>query len=120
METGSTSMQCIQVQDLTQGLVHTDAYRGFAGFLGGEDGLFGKILHLIWNLGSPLCLTPEQGAVAVLYAATSPEIENEGYKGRYMLPFGHVTGKMSALASDNALSEQLWKFSKAVLEQVLG
>lgn len=68
------------------------------------------ILYLIF-------LTPEQGALASLYAATSPEIEEKDYRNRYIVPYGAVSDRVNPLALDDKLAEELWDFSTKAVEK---
>jgi hypothetical protein len=63
-------------------------------------------------------IKPPQGALAQLYAATSPEIESKG-RGKHVIPFGKVTDKVNPLALDDALVDKLWDFTDALIKEKL-
>ena len=65
-------------------------------------------------------LTPHQGALTSLFAATSPKIwasKNE-YEGAYLVPFGKLETP-SENAQNAELAKQLWKTSELVTKSVL-
>lgn len=59
------------------------------------------------------------GCRSALYAATSPEIEEKGITGSYIVPDKKVTDP-SSKAQDVELSEQLWTLSMQLLKEKLG
>lgn len=59
-----------------------------------------------------------QGCRPMLYAATSPEIEEKGITGSYIVPDKKVTSP-SSKAQNVELSEQLWKLSLQLLDEKL-
>jgi len=65
-------------------------------------------------------MTPEQGALTPLFAATKPEIwtEKDKYAGAYLMPYG-VIQPVSETAQDPELAKQLWSTSELVINQVL-
>ncbi|KAI8916401.1 hypothetical protein EDD86DRAFT_185437 [Gorgonomyces haynaldii] len=102
------------------GGVNTELDRGIIDSLGGEKSwtyFFVQPFLSAFKYG--LMLTPAQGALASLYAATCPEIEKEGYKGRYIIPFGVVSEKTSVQATDDALADKLWTFSENLVKEKL-
>ncbi|CAG8523310.1 15495_t:CDS:2 [Dentiscutata heterogama] len=56
-------------------------------------------------------ISPEDGAITTLYCATSPEIEEKNYRGKYFVPFG-VEGEKSSYAEDEDLAKRLWEFTE--------
>ncbi|KAJ3065602.1 hypothetical protein HDU98_011056 [Podochytrium sp. JEL0797] len=60
-----------------------------------------------------LALSPEKGAMASLYAATSPEIEEKKIKAEFIVPLGVVSTKHTQqLGSDAELAKKLWEWSE--------
>lgn len=70
----------------------------------GSTGLFG----LLFQLGRPFFLTPEQGAQTSLYLAASPAVE--GVSGGYFA--NRRPSKSSSASHDRATQEQLWAASE--------
>ncbi len=69
------------------------------------------IANTLWKLGSRWTLTPEQGAITTVYAATDPGID--AHTGAY-LSEQRIT-RPSGLALDNALATRLWEFSETAV-----
>ncbi|KAI8802843.1 hypothetical protein BJ742DRAFT_831647 [Cladochytrium replicatum] len=65
-----------------------------------------------------ISLTPQQGALTQLYAATSPEIEQKEYRGQYFTPLDKLTTPSPA-AEDKALRDKLWEFSEKLVAEKL-
>ncbi|CAG8820409.1 25123_t:CDS:2, partial [Gigaspora margarita] len=63
-------------------------------------------------------ISPEDGAITALYCATSPEIEEKNYRGRYFVPFG-IEGKKSSYAEDDDLAKKLWEFTENLISEKL-
>lgn len=85
----------------------------------------GKIIKLLSTFLVPILkpfiaaialITPSKGALSVLYAATSPEIEIESYHGLYFTPYGKLSTLVNPLSLKESLSEKLWGYS----EQLVG
>ena len=76
------------------------------------------ILNYFWYplkfLTYLLFLTSEQGALASLYASTSPEVVEKGYQAKYIIPYGAVSDGVNPLSLDEDLAEKLWLFSEKV------
>ena len=49
-------------------------------------------------------ISTEDGAITTLYCATSPEIEEKNYRGRYFVPFG-IEGEKSSYAKNGDLAK---------------
>ncbi|CAG8463611.1 22205_t:CDS:2 [Gigaspora margarita] len=62
-------------------------------------------------------ISPEDGAITTLYCATSPEIEEKNYRGRYFDPFG-IEGEKSSYANDY-LAKRLWEFTENLINEKL-
>lgn len=73
--------------------------------------------HVEWLEGS---MTPLDGAVTSLFAATSEVVwkERSVYGGAYLMPFG-VVSEESANAKNAKLADELWKTSEVIVERVL-
>ncbi|CAJ0634031.1 16564_t:CDS:2 [Entrophospora sp. SA101] len=57
-------------------------------------------------------LTPDDGALTSLYCATSPEIEEKKFRGKYFIPFGvESTDTLKDYAKDEELAKKLWEFT---------
>jgi len=65
-------------------------------------------------------LSPLDGAMTSLFAATHPEVwkEKERFKWAYLMPFGVV--ESSEDARDVGLAEELWGTSESVVRGVVG
>ncbi|CAG8509138.1 25461_t:CDS:2 [Gigaspora rosea] len=63
-------------------------------------------------------ISPEDGAITTLYCATSPEIEEKNYRGRYFVPFG-IEGEKSSYAKDDDLAKRLWEFTENLINEKL-
>ncbi|RIB29882.1 hypothetical protein C2G38_1949657 [Gigaspora rosea] len=74
-------------------------------------------LSLSETLVSSLIST-EDGAITTLYCATSPEIEEKNYRGRYFEPFG-IEGEKSSFAKDDDLAKKFWEFSENLINEKL-
>jgi NAD(P)-dependent dehydrogenase (short-subunit alcohol dehydrogenase family) len=83
-----------------------DAYPGIVGKL---------ITSVMLTVGRDV----EQGSYSALYAATSPEVEENGWNGYYFTDPGQP-GKESAQASDPALGAALWELSEQIIKSKLG
>ncbi|KAJ3116630.1 hypothetical protein HDU96_009185 [Phlyctochytrium bullatum] len=59
-------------------------------------------------------VTPQFGALTQLYCATSPEIVEKGYKGKFFVPTAQVATP-SKFAQDEALAEKLWTWCEETL-----
>ncbi|KAJ9242010.1 hypothetical protein DTO169E5_3231 [Paecilomyces variotii] len=79
-------------------------------------GLLGKLLT---SANLSIGRSPEQGAYATLYAATSPEIEEKGWNGVYLTNPGQL-GKESSQASDPGLGLKLWQLSEKLVKEKVG
>jgi hypothetical protein len=53
-----------------------------------------------------------------LYAATSPEIIEKNYRGKYFVPFGEI-GKRTAESQNDELAEKLWKYTEDLVDEKL-
>ncbi|CAG8825849.1 44300_t:CDS:2 [Gigaspora margarita] len=65
----------------------------------------------------PSFISAEDGAITSLYCATSPEIEEKNYRGRYFVPFG-IEGEKSSYANDH-LAKKLWEFTENLINEKL-
>ncbi|RIB18124.1 hypothetical protein C2G38_2185515 [Gigaspora rosea] len=63
-------------------------------------------------------ISPEDGAITTLYCATSPEIEEKNYRGRYFVPFG-IEGEKSSYFDDDDLAKRLWEFTENLINEKL-
>ena len=72
------------------------------------------------RLDDPGILSPAEGALTSLFAATSPKIwgEREKYGGAYLVPFGEIEIP-GENALDKGLAEELWGTSEKVVKSVL-
>lgn len=61
----------------------------------------------------------EQGSCSALYAATSPEAEEENWNGYYLSDPGQP-GKQSSQASDPQLGAALWELSERLVKYTVG
>ncbi|CAG8813980.1 36068_t:CDS:2 [Gigaspora margarita] len=63
-------------------------------------------------------ISSEDGTITTLYCATSPEIEEKNYRGRYFIPFG-IEGDKSSYAEDEDLAKRLWEFTENLINEKL-
>lgn len=81
---------------------------------------YGTLGKIGATLARPFMSDPvKTGCRPALYAATSPEIEDKGITGQYIVPDKKVTSP-SSKALDEALQEQLWSLSHDLIKQKLG
>ncbi|EJT98037.1 daunorubicin C-13 ketoreductase [Dacryopinax primogenitus] len=75
---------------------------------------------ILWPLVTLFIMTPPQGAITQLFAATSPDVRQnvEKYKGQYLVPYGSVATP-SAMARREGLAEELWNLSEKVVQEIL-
>ncbi|CAG8740447.1 34104_t:CDS:2, partial [Racocetra persica] len=92
-------------------VIKTDLYGSFVSSLGSWT-------KPLVSIGRHFMLTPDDGALTQLYCATSPEIEEKNYRGKYFVPFGEL-GKPSAPAKDEELAKKLWDFSERFIKEKL-
>ena len=66
-------------------------------------------------------LSPAEGALTSLFAATSPKVwgERETYGGAYLVPFSKLEAP-SENAQNAELAEELWATSEQVVNSVMG
>ena len=64
-------------------------------------------------------LTPEQGALTQLYAATDPRIEVDHVQGRYFVPIAKPSSTTKT-AEDERLAKELWSYSEKLIREKLG
>ncbi|KAL2829303.1 hypothetical protein BJY01DRAFT_255082 [Aspergillus pseudoustus] len=79
-------------------------------------GLVGKLLTTVMTTFSR---SPEQGSFSALYAATSPEVEENEWNGYYFADPGGP-GKESTMASDLELGSSLWNLSHRMIKGKVG
>jgi len=60
--------------------------------------------------------TPYHGALTTLYVATSPEIREQGWKGRYFVPIAKL-GNARGLAKDMKRQKDVWELSERLLQE---
>ncbi|KAI1262810.1 short-chain dehydrogenase [Xylariaceae sp. FL1019] len=66
-------------------------------------------------------LTPAEGALTALFAATNPVVvaQRENYKGAYLVPPGSIEA-LTGDANDDDLAQELWTTSEQVVKAILG
>lgn len=79
-------------------------------------GLFGKLVS--WSQQA-MGRSPEQGSYSALYAATSPEVEEKGWNGYYLID-PSSPGKETAQANDRFLGIALWELSHRIIKDKVG
>ncbi|CAG8787626.1 14811_t:CDS:2, partial [Dentiscutata erythropus] len=63
-------------------------------------------------------ISPEDGAITTLYCATSPEIEEKNYHGKYFDPYG-IEGEKSSYTENEDLAKRLWEFTENLINEKL-
>jgi NAD(P)-dependent dehydrogenase (short-subunit alcohol dehydrogenase family) len=71
----------------------------------------GGIGGLVWSAMKPFLIGPEEGAVSLLYAATSPDIE--GVSGEYFVKLRPASP--NPIANDAELAARLWSESEKLV-----
>ncbi|KAI8812575.1 hypothetical protein BJ742DRAFT_24764 [Cladochytrium replicatum] len=112
----------VWVNAVHPGVVNTELIRGPTSYYEQSKTLNARLMAPIFNalfpIFRPFLLTPQQGALTQLYAATSQEIETKNYRGRYFVPFGKPSAS-SKLSENKELREKLWKFSEDLVAEKL-
>ncbi|KAJ3122126.1 hypothetical protein HK098_003105 [Nowakowskiella sp. JEL0407] len=99
------------------GVVSTELARGPIAEQEKNPTILMGILKFFLPVFRSFLLTPEQGALTQLYAATSNDIVVKNYSGEYFIPFGELSKPRVAVAESKELRDKLWEFSeKAVRE----
>ncbi|KAI7945103.1 hypothetical protein MJO28_010798 [Puccinia striiformis f. sp. tritici] len=75
------------------------------------------ILKIFDWFKSYVLLTPEQGAITLLYAATDPEVDAKDMRSAYLTPFGKVSKPAkNAQDPDGILGTQVWNLCEALVK----
>ncbi|CAG8766652.1 33085_t:CDS:2 [Gigaspora margarita] len=104
-----TNVYC---NSLHPGAIKTELTRGIVANWGSWTKPIISIIQLF-------LLTPDDGALTQLYCATSPEIEEKNFRGKYFVPFGEIE-EPSAQGKDEELAKKLWDFSENLIKEKLG
>ena len=81
------------------------------GVVASDFGAVGGLVGLVYKLGSPFMLTPEQGAQTQIFLASSPAVE--GITGGYFIR--KKQGTPPAQARDSAVRRKLWELSEKLV-----
>ncbi|KAL5315027.1 hypothetical protein ACEPPN_017678 [Leptodophora sp. 'Broadleaf-Isolate-01'] len=97
-------------------LVSISLHPGVVG-TGGALDLFPAVARPVMKL---LAKSPLQGAIAPLFAATSPEVRGnaEKYKGSYLLPGGKLS-LASETGRNEKLAKELWDLSEKTVKEIM-
>lgn len=95
------------------GAVHTGQQDQFKEAYGA---LFGTILKYTVI---PFMRSPDQGSLSTLWAATTDEVEKNGWQGKYFTDPGELGGE-SEQACDAELGTRLWKLSEDLVKEKAG
>jgi len=77
---------------------------------------FSRIATFFYDLLAGLFIsTPYKGALNSLYAATSPDIQKNNIREKYLDPVGTI-GEAHKLAKDEQREEALWNLSETLLQ----
>ncbi|CAG8536264.1 6241_t:CDS:2 [Ambispora gerdemannii] len=80
----------------------------------------GVLVKTIVNLVKTIfALNEDDGALTQLYAATSPEIEKENYRGKYFVPIAKLETPRPFATNQETVS-RLWKWTEELLNEKLG
>ncbi|KAI9335267.1 hypothetical protein BDR26DRAFT_839423 [Obelidium mucronatum] len=106
----------IIVNSVHPGFVNTDLTRGVVANYGSW---FKPVMDLVKRVSA---LSPQEGALTSLYAATSPEISEKGLKDRFFWPIARdgTDTDTTALGKDADLAQRLWEFTEALVSEKLG
>ncbi|TDL15958.1 short chain dehydrogenase [Rickenella mellea] len=77
------------------------------------------LLKPLMSLMNFALLTPYKGAITPLYAATSPDVESNNWRGEYFVPLAKKT-EPSALARNAELAKDLWVLSEKIINEKSG
>ncbi|KAJ3544439.1 hypothetical protein NM688_g5744 [Phlebia brevispora] len=81
---------------------------------------YGKVFGTILKLAVvPFMRNPDQGSLSTLWAATSEDVEKQGWEGRYFSDPGKLGGE-SKQACDPELGASLWKLSEELIKDKIG
>ncbi|KAA1471872.1 NAD-P-binding protein [Dentipellis sp. KUC8613] len=69
-----------------------------------------------------LAMTPLQGAMTSLFAATSAQVaaERDKYKGKYLVPYGQIAGPATSASKDPLIAKTLWETTERITAELLG
>jgi len=105
-----TNIHCLAVHP---GVVDTDLFRG----LGESFPLLKPVLSLKSIFRGTVLISPEQGAVTQLYAATSAEVTEKQLKGKYLVPYAKLeTPSRLAQDVDGSLAAQFWSLCESLYQ----
>mmetsp|Transcript_55746 Transcript_55746/g.90284 ORF Transcript_55746/g.90284 Transcript_55746/m.90284 type:complete len:132 (-) Transcript_55746:259-654(-) len=62
--------------------------------------------------------TKEQGALTQLYVATSPEIEENDFRGKYFYPVARCKHHMKPWASDASVAQEVWEWTENKIAEI--
>jgi len=68
---------------------------------------------------SAIARNPDQGSLAALYAAVSPDVDDKDLQGVYLDDPGHE-GIMIGEATDDERGEEFWRTAQEVIQQIGG
>ncbi|KAE9389911.1 NAD(P)-binding protein [Gymnopus androsaceus JB14] len=107
IESGTANIYCLSVHP---GGVNTELSRGPVQSW--------PILASLFSLTKYIMLTPEQGALTQLYAATAPEVEEKDLKAALLFPIAKLTRKKAiAEDKDRKLGIQFWDLCEALVTE---
>ncbi|KAI8801918.1 hypothetical protein BJ742DRAFT_834956 [Cladochytrium replicatum] len=113
----------VWVNAIHPGGVNTELPRGPVSAVNESNSISAKIFRPLIPLIKPLLplflMTPVQGALTQVYAATSPEIEGKDYRGQYFVPVGKHVKNAGAAAEDKELRDRLWAYSEKLVKEKL-
>jgi NAD(P)-dependent dehydrogenase (short-subunit alcohol dehydrogenase family) len=66
-----------------------------------------------------LAQSSTRGALTQLYAAASPEVEEQGHRGQYFVPVARLQKQLPAYAEDEAAEERLWEWTEQTIKTIL-
>ncbi|KAA1069162.1 hypothetical protein PGT21_014773 [Puccinia graminis f. sp. tritici] len=105
-----TNIHCLAVHP---GVVDTDLFRG----LGESFPLLKPFLGVKSLFRGTVLISPEQGAITQLYAATSPEVVEKNLKGKYLVPYAKLeTPNQLAQDPDHTLALQFWSLCETLYQ----
>ncbi|PLW06905.1 hypothetical protein PCANC_17951 [Puccinia coronata f. sp. avenae] len=105
-----TNIHCLAVHP---GVVDTDLFRG----LGESFPLLKPVLGIKSIFRGTVLISPEQGALTQLYAATSPEVSEKQLKGKYLVPYAKLeTPSRLAQDPDGTLALQFWTLCESLYQ----
>ncbi|KAI9591451.1 hypothetical protein BDF19DRAFT_455054 [Syncephalis fuscata] len=107
-----TDRPTVLVNAVHPGIVSSDLGRNVEDSHGWIVNQGNKLFYGLFSMSSA------NGALTSLYAATSDEVKEKGYNGKYFIPYGKLSTP-SSYAQDETLQDNLWTFTQSLFNEKL-